>query len=124
MTFTALPMADLWRRLATREVFADYILLQDTAAGLDAQDFSSAFTGAVERAVEVGLLESPGRQLLLEFLEGCGRYDLTGQTAHITQYGDRLEVLEQETAQKAAALCRIYRVMGVAGGAALALLLL
>lgn len=116
-------MTTLWRRLATREVLGNYTLLQDTVAGLDTEDFATAFTEAVERAASSGLLESAGRQLLLEFLEGCGRYDLTGQTTHITRYADRLEELEGETAQRATALGRIYRVMGVAGGSALALLL-
>lgn len=124
MAFTALPMTDLWLRLASREVFADYALLQETASRLPVADFHTAFTEAVEAAVRRGELESSGRQLLLEFAEGCGRYDLTGQTAHITQYGDRLETLEQETAQKAAPLCRVYQMTGVAGGTALALLLM
>ncbi len=117
-------MISLWRRLAAAEVFVDHRLLQDTAAGLEDAPFGAAFSRAVERAQTDGLLTPVGRQLLLEFGAGCGRYDLTRQAEHIRHYRQQLEELESQLTEQAAVKGRLYRVLGSAGGVALALLLL
>jgi len=124
MTYTARPMSELWRQLAQNEAYSGFSLVQDTAAGLADAPFGVAFAAAVERAAEAGFLQPPGRQLLLEFGEGCGRYDLARQEQHIRHYCDRLAELEEEARRQAAVKGRICPVMGLAGGAALALLLL
>jgi len=122
--YTARPMNELWRRLAGMPAFSDFSLLQDTAKGLQQAGFGSAFSAAVERAFAEGQLTPPGRQLLLEFAEGCGRYDTVRQEEHIAHYRDRLAELETELRQEADTKGRVYRVMGLAGGGALVLLLM
>ena len=99
-------------------------LLVDTVSGLDSGCFFSAFSAAVESAAERGLLTEEGRCLLLEFGAGCGGYDLAGQCEHIRHYRGRIAQLQQQTAADAAVRGRLYRVMGVSVGAALALMLM
>ena len=117
-------MSVLWRQLAQNEVYSGFSLVRDTAVGLAEAPFTVAFAAAVERAVERGLLQPPGHQLLLEFGEGCGRYDLVRQEQHIRHYCARLAELEADARHQAAVKGRICPVMGLAAGAALALLLL
>lgn len=124
LPYTAQPLAVLWRRLADTEAYGDCRLLRDTAAELASVPFDTAFAAAVERARTEGLLTSAGLSLLLEFGAGCGRYDLTRQTEHIRYYRRQLEDLAAELSRYAAAKGRLYRVAGLAGGVALALLLL
>lgn len=124
MSYTALPMPALWQRLAQNESFAMFSLVQDVAKELPYTTFAAAFSSAVKQAEEEGALLPPVRQLLLEFGEGCGHTDLTGQQAHMEYYRAML------SAQEEAARCvwkekgRMYRVLGVAGGVALMLLLM
>lgn len=117
-------MSQLWQRLAEMPVLCDFPLLRDVKRGLHQAGFITAYTGAVERAAETGLLTPAGRQLLLEFGEGCGRYDVTRQEEHIAHYRALLKEQEHLLWQEAASKGRVYRVMGMAGGGALALLLL
>ncbi len=124
LPYAALPMTDLWRRLAASEAYGDCRLLRDTAAALPDDSFAIAFTAAVERAEREGLLTPAGRSLLAEFGEGCGRYDLLRQTEHIRHYRCQLEDLSKELSLSAVMRGRLYRVAGLAGGVALALLLL
>ena len=124
MTCTALPMAQLWRRLAASDAYGRCRLLTDTAAALDHLPFDAAFRAAVERAWTEDLLTPAGRQLLTEFGAGCGRYDMERQSTHIRLYTAALTALDEELAAEAVAKGRLYRVLGAAGGAALVLLLL
>lgn len=124
LPYTALPMTDLWRRLAASDAYDDCRLLRDTAAALPDVPFSAAFGAAVERAEGEGLLTPAGCGLLTEFGAGCGRYDLIRQTEHIRHYRCRLEDLAQDLSLLAVTRGRLYRVAGTAGGVALALLLL
>ena len=124
LPYTALPMADLWRRLAASEAYDDCRLLRDTAATLPDVPFSAAFGAAVERAEQEGLLTPAGCGLLLEFGGGCGRYDMIRQTEHIRHYRCQLEDLSKDLSLTAMLRGRLYRVAGTAGGVALALLLL
>lgn len=117
-------MSELWQRLAQTPVFSDFSLLRDTVAGLREQAFPLAFAEAVEVAFAAGRLTEEGRQLLLEFGEGCGGYDADRQREHIAHYRDRLEELERRQRQEAEDKGRMYRMMGMAGGGALVLLLM
>lgn len=122
--YTARPMHELWRRLAGMPVFSDFSLLRNTVNQLEKNDFAVALPKAVEQAFALGQLTESGRQLLLEFGEGCGRYDAARQEEHIAHYRDRLAELEAELRQEAISKGRVYRVMGMAGGGALVLLLM
>lgn len=124
IAYTAEPMDAVWRRLTLWPNFRSMPLLVDTVSGLDSGCFSSAFSAAVESAAERGLLTEEGRCLLLEFGEGCGGYDLAGQCEHIRHYRGRIARLQQQTAADAAVRGRLYRVMGVSVGTALALMLM
>ncbi|MBQ7089380.1 MAG: stage III sporulation protein AB [Clostridia bacterium] len=123
MSYTAQPLPDLWYRLAQNEAFSAFSLVRDTAAELSHHPFSDAFSVAVQRAEEEGLLLPTARQLLTEFAEGCGHTDLAGQQAHIDYYR-RLLSAEEETARRHyAEKGRMYRVLGLTSGIALMLLL-
>ena len=125
LPYTALPMAVLWRQLAASGAYKDCRLLQDTVDALrEDTAFIDAFSAAVETACTAGLLTEAGRCLLLECGAGLGRYDLTRQTDHLRYYGDRGEEMAAALASDASARGRLYRVTGLAGGMALALLLL
>lgn len=124
LIYTARPMRELWLSLAASGLFEDLPLLTDTAAGLEEEGFLPAFTAAVEISAARGLLTAEGRRLLLEMGQGCGRYDLTGQGEHLRRYRERLTALREEMSRQASAKERIYRVMGPAAGAVLALLLM
>lgn len=124
MSYTARPMSELWRRLAQGEGFAAFSLVQDTAKMLPGTSFASAFSAAVEKAEGEGLLLPPDRQLLLEFAEGCGHTDLAGQQAHIEYYRALLAAREEDARRLWQEKGRMYRVLGLAGGVALALLLM
>lgn len=117
-------MEDLWRRLAARPGFSEFPLLTATVERLAGAPFFAAFSGAVEDAYAAGRLTAAGRQLLLEFGDGCGRYDYLRQQEHIRHYCRRLADLERELASQAAVKGRLYRVVGAALGGGLALLLL
>lgn len=99
-------------------------LLQNTAAGLSEHPFGEAYEAALEQARAEGLLTEEGFSLLQEFGSGCGRYDLTRQTEHIAYCRQQLEDLGDELSRRGAVQGRLYRVAGMAGGVALALLLL
>lgn len=124
IAYTAAPLDEVWRRLTAWPNFRRMKLLVDTVAGLDGGCFTAAFAAAVESAAGQGLLTDEGRCLLLEFGEGCGGYDLEGQCEHIRHYRRRVADLQAQAAQEAALRGRLYRVMGVSVGAALALMLM
>lgn len=117
-------MSVLWKQLAAVPVYSEFSLLQDTARGLETAPFPVAFAGAVEQAAAAGRLTAPVRQLLLEFGEGCGRYDAARQEQQIAHYRDRLAEMEAQLFQETQTKGRLYRVMGMAGGGALVLLLM
>ena len=124
MNYTALPMPDLWRRLAACEGLADFSLVRRTAEGLDTATFAAAFAAAVESAAQEGVVLPPARRLLLAFGEGCGHTDLDGQQAHIAYYRARLAEQEEEARRVYREKGRTYRVLGLTGGIALMLLLM
>lgn len=118
-------MAILWQQLAASGAYEDCRLLQDTVDALrEDTAFIDAFSAAVDIACGAGLLTEAGRGLLQECGVGFGRYDLTRQTAHLQYYGDRAEEMATALMADASVQGRLYRVTGLAGGVALALLLL
>ena len=124
MSYTALPMPQLWRRLAQGEGFTAFSLVQDTAKRLPDTPFSVAFAQTVKEAEGEGLLLPSACQLLLEFGEGCGHTDLEGQQAHIAYYRELLSLQEGEATRLWQEKGRVYRTLGLTGGIALMLLLM
>ena len=124
MSYTAQPMTDLWRRLAQYEGLCAFSLVRETAAALGESSFDAAFSAAVERATEAGEILSATREMLLSFGEGCGHTDLEGQQAHIAYYRTLLTAQEEEARRRYKEQGRVYRVLGLTAGVALALLLM
>ena len=124
MAYTASPLTELWRGLADSGSFSGFSLVTDVAQTLDSRSFASAFSTAVEKAADVGLLLPSTRQVLLEFAEGCGSTDLAGQQAHIEYYRTLVQQLWEQADDLWREQGRVYRVLGPAAGVALALLLL
>ena len=124
MSYTALPLPALWQRLAQYEAFAAFSLVRDTADGLSRHSFADAFSAAVEKAVVADLVSPATEQLLAEFARGCGSTDLQGQQAHVDYYRTLLSAEEGESRRLWQERGRMYRVLGLAGGVALALLLM
>lgn len=121
MTHTALPLATLWKQLATEKTYAALPLVQETAKALDNHTFSEAF--ALGAKATDGLQDADCR-LLTEFGEGCGRTGLEAQVAHIRTYRQLLDEMGAEAEKTAATKGPVIQMMGLAGGAALALLLM
>ncbi len=122
LAYTAAPLADLWRALATTAATARYPLVQDTAALLcDGVPFESAFTAAVERALPTPCGE---REVLCVLGASLGRSGLSGQLTHIRRCREGLERLRQAACETAATRAPVYRMTGFSGGVCLALLLL
>lgn len=117
-------MPVLWRRLAQGEAFATFSLVRDTVAALPDTPFATAFSSAVEVAEKNGLVLPSARQLLLEFGDGCGHTDLTGQQAHIEYYRTLLSAQEADCRRLWQEKGRVYRMLGLTGGVALMLLLM
>ncbi len=124
LTYTALPLGALWRRLAEEEIFTDCSLLTDTVAALETKPFAAAFARAVEQAASAGLVDTQGKSLLLEFANLCGRVGPTQQAAQIRACQSGLRLLQQQAQEQAAARGQVYQMLGVAGGVGLSLLLL
>ena len=124
LTYTAAPMGQLWRRLAAIDGVGTCPLVSATAAQLSALPFSAAFAAAVEKESAAGRLQPSEKQLLLTFAAECGQYDLPRQAAQIEECIGRLSDLRVAAKEQFAARGQVYRVMGLGGGAALALLLL
>ena len=124
LTYGARPMGEMWLQLAEDESFVCCPLVADTAAGLANAPFSEAFRRGVEKCAAEGLLGASERQLLLEFGAECGRYDLARQAAQIRSCIRGLQELCAVAAEQAGTRGQLYRVLGVAGGCGLALLLL
>ena len=124
LTYSAAPMGQLWRQLATMDGVGDCPLVADTVNGLEEMPFSAAFGAAVERLSATGQLHPSERQLLLSFGMECGRYDLPRQTAQMRGCIQGLEELRDGAREQLKSRGQVYRMMGVSGGAALALLLM
>ncbi|MBQ3203070.1 MAG: stage III sporulation protein AB [Clostridia bacterium] len=124
MSYTSLPMPDLWQRLAQGEAFAAFPLVQEVAKELSHIPFADAFASALEKAEGEGAMLPSDRQLLLEFAAGCGHTDLEGQQAHIEYYRSLLSAQEGEARRVWQEKGRVYRVLGLTGGMALMLLLM
>lgn len=124
LTYSAAPMGQLWRQLAEMEGIGNCPLVADTVGGLAEMPFSAAFTAAVERMGAVGLLQPSERQLLLTFGAECGQYDLPRQAAQIRSCIQGLEELCNAAREQLKSRGQVYRLMGMSGGAALALLLI
>lgn len=100
------------------------MLLTYTVTALRAKPFAEAFAAALEQVAPTACLQPQDRQLLLEFGYGCGRTDVAGQQAHIRGYREQLALLRREAEQRAVSRGQVYRMLGVAGGVGLALLML
>ena len=118
-------MIVLWQNLALLGVYEDCCLLRDTVAALGENDsFAVAFAAALERARAVGLLTAAGHSLLSECGAGLGRYDLARQEEHLRHYRGQAEEMAATLSTQAAEQGRLYRVVGLSCGVALALLLM
>lgn len=117
-------MGELWRQLAQMDSHVACPLVTATAERLAAAPFSRAFSMAVEHLTEQGVLQQAERGVLLSFAAECGQYDLSRQAAQIQGCVTQLEAVRQTASELARTRGQVYRVMGIAGGAALALLLI
>ncbi len=116
-------MAVLWTQLADGGAFGDFSLLTDTVAQLEGLPFEQAFDRAVDLAVARGEATPTDAVLLREFGYGCGRTDMSGQQALLRAYREQLRMVGEEADRTARSKGQVYRMMGVAGGVALALLM-
>lgn len=117
-------MAVLWKELANGGAYGDFRLLHDTADRLDTEPFAEAFYAAVQGAVTRGEVTPENARLLYELGQDSGRTDMAGQQGLLSAYRDQIHQAEEEARREADNKGRIYRMMGLAGGVSLALLLL
>ncbi len=124
LRYSATPIDALWGQMASEETFGRFSLVQDTAAGLATQTFDSALRQTVDKAAMAGLLVPATAQLLTQFADGCGRFDLEGQIAHIAAYRQRLAQAAEMAKETMTAKAQVYQMLGLAGGVGVSLLLL
>lgn len=124
MMYTTRPITQLWQQLVVDEGQNGCFLLGQTAAYLSRCPFAEAFSRAVEDAARERRLQNEEQQVLLSFSREWGQYDMERQTAQIQDCIRQLSRLRQEADEQAKAKGKIYRVAGLTGGMALALLLL
>ncbi len=118
-------MRTLWLGLAQNGSFSACPLVQETATRLEeGSPFSAAFAAAVDALADRDWLQPPEQAVLLAFSRECGQYDLARQTAQLKGCRGELSHLLQEARGLTDSRGRLYRVLGAAGGGALALLLL
>ena len=117
-------MGQLWQRLAAIDGIGACPLVTATVAKLSAMSFSAALSAAVEQESAAGRLQTAEKQLLLIFAAECGQYDLSQQAAQIEECIGRLGDLRAAAKEQFAARGQVYRMMGLGGGVALALLLM
>lgn len=124
MSYAAQPLTQMWRGFAADEMFGDFSLVRDTVERLDEQPFSRALQAALHRAVQTDGLTVADHALLQEFAAGCGVTGMDEQRRHLEAYARLCRQQSDEAAQQASVRAPVYRMMGVAGGVAVAMLFL
>lgn len=125
LAYSAQPLAVLWQTLATDLSVSTYSLVKDTAKELcKGVPFYMAFSRAVDTLTDSGRLTSTAAMLLKELGGVLGHSGLNEQVQLIRHCAERLKKERKAAEKHALARARVYPMMGLAGGASLALLLL
>ncbi len=120
MTYTTRPLAELWRDMDKSGAFADFSLVKSVSGLLEEYTFSDAFSAALTHAE----LTQQERETLLTYAGGCGVTGLKEQIAHLESFREIARCFREEAARQALPKAQIYPTVGLAGGVALAMLIL
>ncbi len=125
LLYFAQPLSALWQSMAKDAVLVDYPLVQDTASALcKGENFYTAFSFAVDKAVKQGHLLPLEAALLTELGGSLGHSGLASQGECIHQCLVRLEQERLSAQEVVAVRARVYPMLGLTGGVCLALLLM
>lgn len=123
--YTALPMGELLRSAADTEEFSTFPLLQDTVAHLsDDGEFRTAWKTAVREHCRGWVLSEQETTLFLDFADGLGTADITGEVRHCQHYAKLVGDCVQQRKEEMRTRGGLYTALGFCGGSAAALLLL
>lgn len=123
--YTAQPIGEVLRSLAGTAEFYDFSLLRDTAASLPANgEFRKVWSEAVHKYSREWALSERETTLLLDFADGLGTADITGELHHCEQYTRLVRDCLEQRKEEARTRGGLYTALGLCGGSAAALLLL
>ncbi len=123
--YTAMPMGEVFRSLANTSEFSAFSLLRETVTNLSSDgDFRSAWRESVHKHSCEYALSERETTLLLDFVEGLGTADITGELHHCEQYSRLVRVCLEERMTEAHTRSGLYTALGLCGGSAAALMLL
>ncbi|MBQ2939509.1 MAG: hypothetical protein IJE00_03975 [Clostridia bacterium] len=118
LLYTAQPIPPLLKELCRSETFPALRFLPEVIAA-PPENWKNVW----QKSVEVLPLKPECRQLLVGFVGPLGLTEVAGQTEHCRQYAKRFEEMRQAASRDAAEKGRLYPVLGLLCGLALALLL-
>ena len=123
--YTAAPLRDILSPLAVEGEYKALLFLQDIQHELDHdKTLSSVWNQSVRNRQKVCGLNRADTELLVEFGNGLGKTDIEGQLSHCELYAELFSRQAENARQEVAAKGRLYTTLGIAGGLALALLLI
>ncbi len=114
-------MSELLRTCAKR---LDFAMLTDAVSRLGTDgEFRAAWSAAVKVQHGAVALSDEERMLMTEAIALLGTSDVTGEIRHCEQYAERLHTCSQQRAEELRVRGRLYVMLGLCGGCAVALLL-
>ena len=123
--YTAMPMGRVFCLLAGSSEFENFSLLRDTVENLSADgDFRTAWQQNIPKSRREWALSERESTLLLDFAEGLGTSDITGEIRHCEQYARLVRECLEQRKEEARTRGGLYTALGLCGGCAAALMLL
>lgn len=123
--YTAQPIGEVLRSLQDSAEFSEFSLLRDTVSNLSADgEFRPAWKASVQDHCREWALSERETTLLLDFADGLGTADVTGERHHCEQYTRLVRDCIERRKEEARTRGGLYTALGFCGGGAAALLLL
>lgn len=123
--YTAIPVAEALRLLADTAEFLNFPLLQDAVGDLSVDgEFRMAWRTAVKRHSQNWALSEREVSMLIDFSDGLGTADITGEIHHYEHYIQLVRDCLKQRKEEAQTRGGLYTALGFCGGSAVALLLL
>ncbi len=123
--YTVLPIGETLRAIVDTAEFSAFPLLTDTVCNLsDDGEFRTAWKAAVRKHSREWALSEQEMTLFLNFADGLGTADITGEIHHCQHYARLVGECLKRRKEEARTRGGLYTALGLCGGSAAALLLL
>lgn len=123
--YTAQPIGEVLCSLLETTEFSSFSLLRDTVSNLSVDgEFRGAWQNAVKGHCREWALSERETTLLLDFADGLGTADITGELHHCEQYIRLVRDCLEQRKEEGRTRRGLYTALGLCGGSAAALLLL